>query len=120
MRGAHGDQDCVFEGRKIAALAEFEFLLEVAGEIVVPRKLNRWRKRRVGLHKDFARRFTAACAPGNLSEQLESALSRAEIGQMQGEIGVDDSDQRHVRKMETFRDHLRADENVDLAGAKIS
>src|ERR1700756_4919186 len=39
---------------------------------------------------------------------------------MQGEIGIDDPDQSHVRKMQTFRDHLRADQDVDLAGTKIS
>ena len=37
---------------------------------------------------------------------------------MEREIGVDDSDKRDVRKMEAFRDHLRADEDVDLARAK--
>jgi hypothetical protein len=38
---------------------------------------------------------------------------------MQGEIGVDDTDKRHVREMQAFRDHLCADENIDLASAKI-
>ena len=41
VRGADGDQDRVFEWRKIAALPEFQFLLEVAGEIMMPRELNR-------------------------------------------------------------------------------
>ena len=39
---------------------------------------------------------------------------------MQRQIGVDDPDERDVREMQTFRDHLRADKNVDLAGAKAS
>ena len=39
---------------------------------------------------------------------------------MQREIGVDDSDKRYIREMQAFRDHLCADENIDLAGAKIS
>ena len=37
---------------------------------------------------------------------------------MQREIGVDDSDQSDIRKMQAFRDHLRADEDIDLAGTK--
>ena len=119
MRGTHGDQNRVLERRKIAALAKFEFLLEIAGEIVVPRELNRRTERRVSLHKNFARRFAASRATGHLREKLKRSFARAEIGQMQREIGVDDSDERHVWKMQTFRDHLRADEDVDLAGAEI-
>ena len=37
---------------------------------------------------------------------------------MQREVGVDNSDQRHVREVEALGDHLGADEDVDLAGAK--
>ena len=108
----------MFEWRKIAALTKFEFLLEITGEIVMPRKLDRRTERRVGLHENFAGRFAAAGASGDLREQLERAFAGAEIGQVQREIGVDDSDERHIRKMQTFRDHLRADEDVDLAGAE--
>src|SRR5438270_13915904 len=120
MRRAGADQDRVFERRKIAALTELELLLKVAGEIVVPRKLNRRTNRRVSLHKNFARRFAAADAPGDLREKMERSFACSEIGQMQSQISVDDSDQRHVRKMQTFGDHLRAHQNVDLASAKIS
>ena len=120
MSRTHGDQDRVFEWREIAAFAELELLLEIAGEIMMARKLNRGTERRVSLHENFAVCLAAAGASGHLCEKLESAFAGAEIGEMQGEIGVDDSDKRHVREMQTFRDHLRADENVDLAGAKIS
>src|SRR5204862_4085930 len=112
--------DRMCERREIAALAEFKFLLEIAGEIVVPCKLNRRTKRCVSLHKDFARRFAASGASGDLGQKLERAFARAEIGQMQCKIGVNNPDQRHIWKMQTFGDHLRADEDVDLAGAKIS
>src|SRR4029453_13530738 len=37
---------------------------------------------------------------------------------MQRKVGVDNSDKRDIRKMQTFRDHLGADEDVDLAGTK--
>src|SRR5437764_9709561 len=101
MRGAGADQDRVFEGGKIAALTELQFLLEVTGEIVVPCKLNRRTKRRVSLHKNFARRFAAAGAPVDLREKLERSFACSEIWQMQSQISVDDSDQRHGRKMQT-------------------
>src|SRR5437773_9755053 len=120
MYRAHRDQDGVFERREIAALAELEFLLEITGEIMVPRKLNRWTKRRVRLNEDFSGGFAASGTACNLREKLKGAFACAEIGQMQGEIGVDDSDESHVWEMQTFGDHLCPDEDVDLAGAKIS
>src|SRR5882757_329602 len=109
----------MFEWREIAALTELELLLEIAGEIVMPRELNRGAERRVSLHENLTRCLAAASAPGHLCEKLESAFAGAEIGQMQGEIGVDDSDQRHVGEMQAFRDHLCADEYVDLPGSKV-
>ena len=108
----------MFERRKIAAFTKFQFLLEVAGEIVMSRELNGRTERRVGLHENFAGGFAAARAARHLREQLKRPFARAEIGKVQREIGVDDSDERDVREMQTLRDHLRADENVDLAGAE--
>src|ERR1700746_371291 len=100
MRRTHRDQDRVFEWREIAAFAELKFLLEVACEIMVARELNRGRKRSVGLHENFAGCLAAAGAAGYLSKKLESAFTGAEIGQMQCEIGVDDTDKRYVREMQ--------------------
>src|SRR5881396_16834 len=114
MSRTHGDQDCVFEWREIAAFTKLQFLLEIAGEIVVARKLNRGAERRVSLHENLTKCLAAASASGHLCEKLESAFAGAEIGEMQGEIGVDDSDQRHVREMQTFSDHLCTNEDVDL------
>src|SRR5258708_2732545 len=71
MRGTHRDQNCVLEWRKITALPELELLLEVTGEIVMPGKLDRRRKRRVSLHENFAQPFAAAGATRNLREQLK-------------------------------------------------
>ena len=120
MDRAHRDQDGVFERREIAALAELEFLLEITGEIVMPRKLNRWGKGSVSLHKHFAGRFASSGASSHLSQKLEGSLTRPKIRQMQSEIGVNDSDERHIREVQAFRDHLRADQDVDLACSEIS
>src|SRR4030095_3360125 len=116
---AYRHQDCVFEWRKIAALAKLEFLLEIAGEIVVARKLDRRTKRRGRLYNNFPGRFPTSGASGDLREKLKRALPCAKIRQMQREICIDDSDQRHIRKMETLRYHLCADEDVDVACAEI-
>jgi hypothetical protein len=113
------DQDGVFEWRKIAALTKFEFLLKITREIVVAGKLDRRTKRRVSLYKNFTGRFSTSRASGDLREKLKRAFACAKIGQMQREICIDDSDQRHIRKMKTLRDHLCTDEDVDVACAEI-
>ena len=113
MGRTHRNQYRMPERGKIAALPEFQFLLEIAREIVMPRELDGGAEGRVGLHKNFARRFATARAARYLRKQLERPFARAEIRHVQREIGVDDSDESDVRKMKAFRDHLRADENVD-------
>src|ERR1044071_2231473 len=118
MSGAHCDQNRMPERGKVATLPEFQLLLEIAREIVMPCKLNRRAKRGVGLNENFTGRFAPAGAARNLSEQLEGPFARAEIRHVQREIGVDDPDESDVRKMKTLCDHLSADENIDLADAE--
>src|SRR5215472_8258269 len=120
MRGTDGDQDRVSKRREIATLAKLHFLLEIACEIVVAGKLNRRAKGRVSLHEDFAWRFAAPGASGNLGKKLKCPFARTDIGEMQREIRIDDADECDVRKMQTFRDHLCADENVNLSCAEVS
>src|SRR5438046_1000850 len=120
MRRAHRDQDRVLERRKIAALTELEFLLEVTCEVMMARKLDRRAKWRVSLHKHLAMRFAAPRASGYLRKKLKGSFAGAEIRQMQGEIGIDDSDERDVRKMQSLVDDLGADQDVDLTRPKIS
>ena len=120
MAGTNGDQNGVLKWWKIAALTKLELLLEITGEVMMPRELNRGRKRSVGLHKNFPWGLTSPGASSHLCEKLKRPFASAEIGQMQRQVRIDNSDQRHVRKMQTFRDHLRADENVDFARAEIA
>ena len=77
-------------------------------------------KRSEGLDEDFALDVAAAGAAGDLGEQLEGAFAGAEVRDDAGQVGVDDPDQRDVRKMQALGDHLRADEDVDLAGAEVA
>src|SRR5262249_12740621 len=46
-------------------------------------------------------------------------LGRAEIGDAEADVRGDDADERHARKVVALRNHLRADEDVDLAAAKL-
>ena len=64
------------------------------------------------------RDFAAAGAPGDLREQLKRPLGGAEIGEPETDVGGDDADERHPRKVVSFGDHLGADEHVDLAGGE--
>ena len=47
-----------------------------------------------------------------------SALPGSKIGHMQAEVGIDDPHQGDIREVQPFGNHLRADEDVDLAISK--
>src|SRR5262249_23690310 len=96
------------------------FLIVKSEVIVAAGELNCGMKRRKRLHNDFAFNIAAAGAAGDLREQLKGAFAGTEIGLMQREVGKNDSDEGHVRKMQALGDHLRADENINFADAKIA
>jgi len=100
--------------------AEFDFLFVKTVEVVAARVLDGRMKRRERLHKHLTLDITATGATGDLREQLEGPFARAKIRLMQREIGVNNAHERDIRKMQPFRDHLRADEDIDLARAKIA
>src|SRR5438477_11927984 len=118
MRGMDGDKHRMLEWRKITALAKFQFLFDVARKIVMVRKLDRGRKGCVALHENFSRRLAAPGAPGHLGEQLKGSLARTKARKMQRYSGIDDSNESDVWKMQTLRDHLRPNQDVDLARTK--
>jgi len=62
MRRMNCYEHCMLEWWKIAALAKFQFLLDVAREIVMARKLDRGRKRGLALYENFSGRLAAAGA----------------------------------------------------------
>ena len=70
------------------------------------------------LHDRLARLLAAAGAAGHLREQLKRPLGRAEVGHAEADVGRDDADQRHARKVVALGNHLRADQDVDLAVAE--
>src|SRR3990172_835399 len=67
-----------------------------------------------GLHYDLASFRTAACPAGHLRQELECPLTGTEVGEMQGSICKEDTDQCYVRKVQALCDHLRPDKYVCL------
>ena len=71
------------------------------------------------LHEHSPRRISPPGSARRLGQKLERALRRSKIGKSESYIRGDDSDQRHARKIVPLGDHLRANQDVDLAFAKI-
>ena len=72
--------------------------------------------REVALENDLSRDVSAAGAAGDLREKLEGPLRGAEVRETQADVGVDHAHERDSREVVSFGDHLRADEDVGLAG----
>ena len=53
--------------------------------------------------------------PRHLSHQLEGALIRAEVGIVQHRIRIQYADHADMGKVQSFRDHLRTDQDICLA-----
>ena len=68
----------------------------------------------VALEDDLPRRLAAAGAARHLRQELERPLRRPEVRDAEAHVGVHDPDERHSREVVPLRDHLRADEHVDL------
>ena len=71
-----------------------------------------------GLDQHDARQIAAARASGHLREQLERALGGAKIRQAQSDIRRHHAHQRHVGNVVPLGDHLRADQDVEIALAE--
>src|SRR5687768_1620011 len=68
-----------------------------------------------GLDQHAPSLHSPARASGDLTQQLKAALRRPEIRKVDPDIGVYHPNERDIRKVEAFRDHLRSEQNVDLA-----
>ena len=108
-------QDHASKWREIKALAKFELLFRKPIKVVVARKLNGWAERRKCLHEHLAFDVPSSRPTCDLSQELKGAFSRPKVGEMQAQIGVNNSDQGHAGKMKAFGDHLSANKNVDRA-----
>ena len=96
--------------RRIAELAPpLELAGEEAGDVVPRRELDRARVGLERLHEHAARRVAAAAA-GELRQQLERPLLRAEVRQAEARVRVDDRGERDAGEVVALRHHLRADQ----------
>src|SRR4029077_16715857 len=77
-----------------------------------------WTKGCVGLHEKLTGCLASTGPARHLSQELKCSFAGAEIWKMKGKVGVDNSYQRDIGKMKTFRDHLCPDQDVDLAAPK--
>ena len=91
-------------------------LLVDEGVVIVGRRQGDARMLRLErLHQHPPAARPAARPARHLGEQLERPLGGAEVGHVQADVRVDDADQRHVGEVQPLGDHLRAEQDVDLA-----
>ena len=67
------------------------------------------------LHNRLPGPLSAAGPPSHLREELERALGGTEIRETESHIRRDHADQRHQREIVSLGNHLRADQDVQLA-----
>src|SRR5882724_5482645 len=108
------------EGRVFQLLPELQFLFVETCEIVTAGVLNRRMEGSKRLDHDFTLDIPAPGPARHLSQQLKGALAGAEIRHMQRQVGINNSDERDVWKMQTLGDHLGSDQDIGLAGSKIT
>ena len=117
---AAGEEEDVGERGVEELAAVVELLAGVAVVVVVPGVLDGGAVRGVGLDEDLAKLLATTGATGDLDEELEGALGGAEVGEVEGEVGVEHADEGDVGEVEPFGDHLGADEEVDFLGAEVA
>src|SRR5580704_6432662 len=114
------DQDEMIKWWILTPFTKFSLLVPKTVEIMVPGELDRRTERSRGLHKDFSWGFATSGSPGYLGQQLKGALAGSEIRDMEPNIGVDDPDQGDIGKIQPFRDHLCADEDINFAATEFA
>lgn len=73
----------------------------------------------ISLQDDLARRLSAPGPTCHLSKKLEGALRRAKVRERKALIRQHDADEGHPRDVMPLGDHLRADQDVDLAAPQL-
>jgi len=120
VAGAGEEEGKMGEGRVAKLFAHVEFLVDEALEVVVSGKLDGGGVWSGGLDDDFARHLSATGAACDLGEELEGAFAGAEVGGVEGEVGIEDADEGDVGEVEALGDHLGAEEDIDFLGAEVA
>ena len=71
------------------------------------------------LNVDFTGFLRSAGAAAHLRQQLIGTFACAGIGTVQGRVGIEHADERHVREVEALGYHLGAEKHIRLAGAEV-
>src|SRR3989454_224655 len=103
------------EWRVAEAAASFELDRREARVIVRRGSADRVVLRQVRLQDPATARGPAPRAPEDLRQQLERALGRREVRQVQDGVGVHDADERDARQVEALREHLRPHDHLGLS-----
>ena len=105
--------------RRIALLAPVRHLARVERLVILRRRrLYRVVVRLKRLHNRPALIPAAPCPAGHLIQQLKRPLPRAIVRYAQPHIRRNHAHQRHLRKMQPFRNHLRPHQHPRLARPK--
>ena len=72
----------------------------------------------IALHHDAAGRLATAGAARDLGQQLKDALRRTKVRQVERIVRADNAHQRDAVDVVALRNHLGADQQVDLAGVQ--
>ena len=83
--------------------------------VAVEQALEQRMIRIVGLNHDLAGAIGAPGAARDLQDRLREPLVAARIGAEQPLVGVQHADERDAREVMALRQHLRADQNLDVA-----
>ncbi len=94
-------------------------LLSIEGRVVV-RACERDRVviRKEGLDDDPSGLIPPPCTPRHLRQKLECPLPGAEVGEVETQIGSDDTDERHAGDVVPLGHHLGSDEDVHLSAVE--
>ena len=108
------DRDEVADRRIAECRPPLELLGEEPRDVVALRELEGHRVRLERLHENEPRRVASAPS-GELRDELERPLLRAEVGDREPRVGVDDGGEIDAGKVVALRDHLRADQHGAVA-----
>ena len=73
----------------------------------------------LGLDDDLSGDFSASSSSRNLREELKRTFAGSEIRNVERKVGVDHAHQGHIWEVVSFRNHLRADHDVDISGGHL-
>ena len=100
-------------------LAARQLLAQEARIVVHARQGDGVVVRQEGLNHDTSGLVPAAGPPRDLCKELEGPLAGAKVRKVKSEVRGHNANERHSRNVVALRDHLRANEHVDLAAMKV-